>query len=185
MKKSSLASCLHSQHISPTGKQSTCCHLNCVLSTEVPRHQESVAGGTGKENTSFWAEDRLNSFSCFPHNQSPKPSMSSQSSFSTVTFWRVPSNVTAQSVFFLKPSPLFPVDHLQLAFSPHNAVLLLFSTCIFSFSWFCVAQSSHKFPTGQLWGQAAVEALVGNSARVFGTRAGVWHQWSFLESGTW
>lgn len=117
--KSSLASCLHSQHISPTGKQSTCWHLNCVLSTEVPWHQESVAGGTGKENASFWAQERLNSFSrCFPHNQSPKPSMSSQSSFSTVIFWRLPSNVTAQSVFLLKTSPLFPANHLKLAFSP-------------------------------------------------------------------
>lgn len=140
--KSSLASCLRSQHISHTGKQPTCWCLNCVLSTEVPWHQESVAGGTGKENTSFWAEDRLNSFSrCFPHNQGPKPSTSSQSSFSTVTFWGVPSNVTAQSVFFLKTSPLFPANHLQPAFPPPKAVILLFPACIFSFSWFWVAQS--------------------------------------------
>lgn len=93
--------------------------LNCVLSTEVPRHQGRMAGGNGEENTSFWAGDKLNSFSrCFPNNQGPKPSMSSQSTFSIVTFGGVPSNVTTQSVFFLKTSPLFPANHLQPAFPP-------------------------------------------------------------------
>lgn len=58
--------------------------------------------------------------------QSPNLPMPSQSSFSTVTYWggssRLPlqSNVTAQSVFFLKSSPLCPANHLQPGFAPNT-----------------------------------------------------------------